>query len=235
VPALIDLTGQKFGRLTAIRREPNGRTNPWRWRCVLWCRKADPAVAGHPRQNLVVRLFARALQHRRSGLPSFNRGRARPRRPRPMGVALCMRPHDACRRQCRSARLDPILRLRTSRSDKAAMVAFARGAEGGRDRFKMNADCNQVSSFGPTHRYETRPEIPTCLVHPFQVGTTSPPYRAAAAVRFMPLPLLDYCSRSKRARHILLLIVFPSLNVLEPGGLCEGSSDGHAPILLPRR
>jgi hypothetical protein len=47
--AAIDLTGQKFGRLTAVRREPRSRRDYWLWACecgVLTVAEPDNVKAG---------------------------------------------------------------------------------------------------------------------------------------------------------------------------------------------
>lgn len=32
-----DLTGEKYGRLTVLNREPNGKTHNTRWKCQCEC------------------------------------------------------------------------------------------------------------------------------------------------------------------------------------------------------
>lgn len=47
MPAFVDLTGKKFGRLTALRRVENNRHNQPRWLCRCDCGEEKPVVAGH--------------------------------------------------------------------------------------------------------------------------------------------------------------------------------------------
>jgi hypothetical protein len=49
--ALIDLTGQRFGRLVAIRRAPAEHGQKPRWECICDCGKAHVGAASHLRRG----------------------------------------------------------------------------------------------------------------------------------------------------------------------------------------
>lgn len=51
MPAFIDLTGQKFGRLTVLRRAPDVKKGQPRWECLCECGNPSTVDAGHLRSG----------------------------------------------------------------------------------------------------------------------------------------------------------------------------------------
>lgn len=81
MPAFIDLTGQKFGRLTAVERAKNNRHNQPMWRCRCECGALTTVVAGALRGGTTKscgclvkdapRLSPRHITHGKSKTPTW--------------------------------------------------------------------------------------------------------------------------------------------------------------------
>lgn len=73
MPPLIDLTGQRFGRLTVIKRAPNGNCGNTRWECKCDCGKTTYSDSKQLRRGITQSCgcYHKELcgdQHRKHGL-----------------------------------------------------------------------------------------------------------------------------------------------------------------------